>query len=342
MHVRIGTRLLLLVACLHTLGCAPLLTEPRPDIPEVPNESTVLLELGDESVDSNTLSLGMTAMVGDPSLVAKLTNATILETNEELGEYLRLIKMISDKPPTDYQEGVWSWIFPTDERTYEFTIATEPQPNTFRYLLLGNKGDAPLNELFSGTMTLFPNRAGAQQGFGSLRFTFDDSNPRSSRGIAHVSFRRRGGVRQVNVGLADFRVTLEAQSGHNAVYTYLLFPNRAGRFKYHAITNDFDGIERETGVDVAFTSLRSGRGMILLPAKQDTDTEEILIEECWDPSLSLTFQASTPEISRFVDGNRTNCPRILSDIQLLPPATPITDPNQALPTLPAKHPLEED
>jgi hypothetical protein len=191
-------------------------------------------------------------------------------------------------------------------------------------------------------MTFFQSRLGAQQGFGTLKFVFDDSNPRSTRGAANVSFRRRGGVRQVNVGLTNFRIKPATEEPRNAIYSYLHFPDRRGRFMYQTKTDAFGEAESTIGVDVAFTAFGSGRGIALLPPKENVENERVMIEECWDPMLSVTFQTSTPEIPRFVDGERKSCPESLANIELRPPTEVISDPNDVRTPLPEKHPLEED
>lgn len=340
----------LLAIALVAAGCGPLVTEPMPDIPETVEYDTVRIEYGEDDLVAGTANQPLTpqALIGDASVMAALAKGLVGGTNQIIHGQFALIDAVTQHAPTSWDEGLWVWdnteFKRDDERFSRFEIS-EIDEGRYGYLWLVGNRPAEMLEIFSGEFTPQTREDGRQRGYGKIRFNFDnihavDPETDAPKGRAAIAFRAVGGVRQVRVATFDL-VEHGKTEKTSALYEYVQFRNRGGRFKFGTRVDwlkDADPLE-VLAVDAVWTASTEGRALARLSGGSLT-INEVLAEECWGANGRMTFADLTPDMPAvpYEDGMRESCAAGLLEFELDPPAY---TPPETEPAVPGPHADEE-
>lgn len=341
-------RILPLLSIAALYGCGPGVTNPMPDIPETVEYDTVRIEYGeDDLVDGTPATAEAQMLVGDPSLVAGVSQGLIRGTNRVIFQQLRLVDSIVQTRPTEVRDGQWAWdnaaSKPDSEPFSRFEI-TEIDEESYAYeWTLGTRADEML-VVFSAEFRRRERVDGRQRGSGILRFNFDnihevDADADAPRGRAAIAFRAVGGVRQVHVATFDL-VELGRVDVQNARFEYVELRSGAGRFKFgQAVDFLRDGEPLETlSIDAVWTPGQRGRAMASLTGGS-LEINEVLLHECWDRGGMVSFADATPDLPvEYEDGEESACADVLTEFSLDPPEF---SPPQTDPEIPGTHPDEQ-
>lgn len=343
--------LILFLAC--SFGCGPIVTEPKPDIPETVEYDTVRIEYEDPNALSVSHDVIAQALIGDPSWTALLTRSVVDTTNLIMLAPFVLLEEIKKAPPTAFNETTWIWEFENEDGAFRMEIFDLGESllvgsRDYSFRIFGGDNTDELLEVISGSYTLTEGRfLASQRGYGVLHFNFDNQRAIDGKeddvyGQMYIAFRVLGGVKQVVVLTDDVRKPSEPPSALTTnIYRYVTFRDRIGQFSFASKT-DFlnDGEPLET-MSVHSTWLENEGRSRSSVVDGSLTINELLLDECWEDDV-ITYAAVTPDIPNlnYSDGEPENCNSILRNVQLSPPqleATPdrLTDP-------PDPHPDEAD
>lgn len=326
-----------------------------PEIPEHVEYDTICIDYENQpcqveegAAPKEPLMTARQGLVGQQSVLANFTSATISQTNKILRDQSELIAKIKKIRPTETQEGLWIWESNKPGEYFKLEIATITPPadrpsviDSYRYeITLGDSASDNALIYRAEYYVLDTQRAqGIQQGFGLVRFFFDDArrfDDELPTGTLRIAFRSRGAVRQVRTAFQNVADSPEG-SPLNALYQYIELPGNQGTLKYKG-TGDFeeDGEPLETiSAHAAWVSTNEGRIAARVSGGSFEQGDSLLVDQCWD-SVGVTvyerFNALAPE------GALKDCALPLQDLSLSAPT--MLEPGTTDPDIPSAHPQE--
>lgn len=341
-------------ALLMTLACGGTF-DPIPEVPEHVEYDTLCIDYEDQPCqveeDPNgkqPLATARGALVGQQSILAAFTSATIAQTNDILRDQSDLIARIKRVPPTDTSEGTWTWENDEPGEYFKLEIATIEAPanrprvvESYRYEITVGDSSSDNALIYQAEYYVLDAQRlrGIQQGFGVVRFFFDDARRFDSNlptGALRIAFRSRNNVRQVR---AAFQQVAESPQRDplNALYQYVELPGNRGTLKYKG-TGDFeeDGAPLETiSAHAAWVSSSEGRIAARISGGSFPQGEDLLVNQCWDAmgvSVYERYNMGAPE------GDLEACAQALRPLTLSAPT--MLDPGTTDPEIPTAHPEE--
>ena len=335
------------IAALLMASCGVGVTEPMPDIPQTVEYDTVHIEYGEEDfveeLDSGTRQQ---ALVGAESLIGKVAQDVVRDTNRILFDHIEQVEDIVSNPPTRTEPGTWIWDRSDNSsfwRPGSFFAIQEIDDGVFGYTWRLHRVDGEEFEVFSGQFTPRTRVRGQQRGSGIIRFNFDslkavDENSTAS-GTLVIAFRAVGGVRQVTFATFDLQWN-DAMTPLTSQHSFVQLPSGAGRLRFVRPV-DFlnDGLPHERlAIDAVWTRSQSGRALAHVMGGS-LAPNEVVMQECWDDANRQVFGDLTPDIPEadFEDGDPMDCDVSLEAFELF---APDDAPPQGDPRVPNPHPDE--
>lgn len=340
-------------------------TNPKPDMPQTVRYDTVRLTYGDRDgiqTESKTLRRRQ-ALVGEPSKLAELLQNTIFGTNKAIHQAFELIDTAKQNDVTEHQQS-WIWETRKDETLVRLEV-TSIDDSTFKHLLKIGPDSDSLETAVTGRFTSLAPADGEQAGQGVLNFhleTLEEAGFGDGRGNVILSFRRKGGVKQIRVMFRNFRGSFTEQPLHS-INKYTELPDGRTRFKFVGLADVVDSDQPGPGnnpgnggngpgnggngpggptkerllVDAAWTDARAGRAA--LEAKGASVGRPHRVDQCWNEAQDVVWASSEPQINSQDGGNRDECVSALDEFELEPPKS--LEPPEGEPDIPEPHPDEQ-
>lgn len=320
-------------------GCGSSVTEPMPDIPETVQYETVRVEYGTSDLLPEQQAARQQPLVGEASQLALLMQSFVKGTNRAIYEQLTLVDQVSENPPTQYADGVWTWEYATAADYVRLEIK-KTGADTYAYSFVTGDVKETALPIFEGWFERRQPKLLRQSGTGILRLHLNNIRQQDAPNVSGeiiIAFRAVGGVRQVRTFFYEFAQGDEAPM--TAAYDYVQLRNGQGRFRYSA-RQDFkeDGEPYEiVSFNGAWTTEQAGRVAVRIEGGS-LEVNEVLLDECWDPLGVTTFADAKPDLPSYDGGDESGCDMALRDLSLAAPEflMPIGDP-----AIPDAHPDEE-